>query len=197
MAPSTVHLVFGYISSMFAAAVVDRLIGSTPCTGIRLPDIPRTEYFIPTAEQVHALAEAIMPRYRAAVLLAAGTGLRPGEVTGLERRHIDFLRREVHVEQQVVKPVGKAAYIGPLKTATSRRVVELPDVVIEALARHVAVFPPATVMELEDRNASRKGHKRSAELLFTTSNGALRSTSPTLDVEQRVGHRAQEGRAAR
>ena len=81
MAPSTVHLVFGYISSMFAAAVVDRLIGSTPCTGIRLPDIPRTEYFIPTAEQVHALAEAIMPRYRAAVLLAAGTGLRPGEVT--------------------------------------------------------------------------------------------------------------------
>ena len=150
----------------------------------------RTEYFIPTAEQVHALAEAIMPRYRAAVLLAAGTGLRPGQVTGLERRHIDFLRREVHVEQQVVKPVGKAAYIGPLMPATSRRVVELPDVVVEALARHVAVFPPATVMELEDRNASRKGHKRSAELPV---HHLERAASPTLDVEQRVGHRAQAG----
>lgn len=41
--PSTVHLVYGYLKTMFGAAVVDRVIGVTPCVGVRLPDIPHRE----------------------------------------------------------------------------------------------------------------------------------------------------------
>ncbi|MCF0078470.1 hypothetical protein [Streptomyces lomondensis] len=36
---------------------------------------------------------------RALVILAAGSGLRAGELFGLQVRHIDFLRRTVKVEQ--------------------------------------------------------------------------------------------------
>ncbi|MFG1806209.1 hypothetical protein [Streptomyces sp. NPDC049040] len=43
-------------------------------------------------------------RYRAAVLLAAASGLRQGEVLGIEVGHIDFLRRTVRVAQQLVGP---------------------------------------------------------------------------------------------
>ncbi len=39
LAPTTMRLVYGYLVSMFAAAVLDRRIGSSPCVGVRLPDV--------------------------------------------------------------------------------------------------------------------------------------------------------------
>ena len=41
LAPTTVHVVYGYVASIFKSAVEDRLIGRTPCRGIRLPAIPK------------------------------------------------------------------------------------------------------------------------------------------------------------
>lgn len=79
LAPSTLAVVFyGTLGPMFNAAVVDRRIGTSPCTGVRLPEIPDSRYHIATPEEVGALARALPERYRAIVYLAAGCGWRGG-----------------------------------------------------------------------------------------------------------------------
>lgn len=60
---STVHLVYSYIKSMFAAAVIDKIIASSPCVAIRLPEVHDRQFFIPDPEQIHSLADEISDRY--------------------------------------------------------------------------------------------------------------------------------------
>ncbi|MEU7930152.1 tyrosine-type recombinase/integrase [Micromonospora echinofusca] len=156
------------------------MIGRSPCIGIRLPEIERVERFIPTPDQVHALADAfsVKPdpgkpsreRYRALVYVAAGSGLRQGEAWGLELEHVDFLRREIRIVQQLVTPAGKSPRLAPPKTATSRRTVEMGQVVAKALARHIELFPPVDVEILDETNP-RKPVTRQAKLLFTSGRG--------------------------
>jgi integrase len=53
---------------------------------------------------------------------------------------IDFLRRTVKVDRQLLLMPGGGPELAPPKTAASRRIVPLPDVV-DALAAHLARFP--------------------------------------------------------
>lgn len=92
-------------------------------------------------EQVEALVRALPARYQALALLAAGTGLRQGELLGLTVDDVDFLRREVHVRHQLVSVPGTPYHLGPPKTSSSRRTVPAPDVVLDALSRHLSCHP--------------------------------------------------------
>lgn len=170
LAASTTHLVYSYVNSMFESAVNDRLIGTSPCTGIRLPPIENRPYFIPPPGQVHALSARITARYAPIPYLAAGCGLRGGEVFGLELDTIDLDNREIHIRQQLKRMVGASPYLGEPKTTTSHRTVEMPAIVHRALTTHLERFPP-TELELDDRTDPRRAHIRPALLLFTTSNG--------------------------
>lgn len=101
LAPSTIEVVYGRVVAVFRAAVRDRVITTSPCTGIRLPSKPPASMLeVLSTEQVYALVDAIAPRYAALVLTAASTGLRPGELFGLRTGRVDFLRRTVRVDQQ-------------------------------------------------------------------------------------------------
>jgi integrase len=84
-----------------------------------------------------ALAGAVKPRYKALVVLLAGSGLRNGEALGLNVWDVDFLRRTVKVEKQRLS----SGRIGPPKTAKSARTVPLGQVVIDELAAHLAAYP--------------------------------------------------------
>lgn len=168
LAASTVHLVYSYVKSMFAAAVADKLIAASPCVGIRLPEIGDRDYFVPDPEQIHRLVDEIADRYSPIPYLAAGCGLRGSEIFGLELGNVDFLAREIHIRQQLKRMPGRPAYLGELKTRTSRRTVELPEIVQLALARHVERYPVAEIL-IEDRTAPRNVHERQARLLFLTT----------------------------
>ena len=139
--PSAATVCYRYLSAVFKAAVADRLIASSPCVGVKLPrKVPRQVVPLAT-EQVEALVQAMPERYRALVVLAAGTGLRQGEAFGLEVRHVDFLRRTLKVEQQLVLLPGEPPQVAPPKTDSSYRTIPLPQVVVEALAEHLRMFP--------------------------------------------------------
>ena len=96
-----------------------------------------------TLEAVEALTEAMPERYRALVTLAAGTGLRQGEMFGLTIDRIDFLRRQLTVDRQLITMPDRAPYLTPPKTQASVRVVPVPQVVVDALAVHLATWPTA------------------------------------------------------
>ena len=73
-------------------------------------------------------------------VLAGGCGLRQGEYFGLRVQDVDFLRRELHVRQQI-KLVGHVPTPAPPKNGKSR-VVPLPSWVGSAFAEHIAARPP-------------------------------------------------------
>jgi integrase len=130
------------VSGIFRAAVRDRLIVANPCDGTRLPKTTPSRVEPLPVETVHALAVAVPARYRALVILAAGSGMRQGECLGLTGDRLDFLRRVVHVDRQLVTVTGRPSFLTAPKTAASVRKIPLPQVVLDALAAHLGAFPP-------------------------------------------------------
>jgi integrase len=170
LAPSTIRVVYSFVAAIFRAAVRDRLIVATPCVDVRLPR-PEPKRVEPLAtDRVEALIAAMPERHRALVVLAAGTGLRQGECFGLELDAVDFLRRSLEIRQQLVSMPGSPPYLAPPKTPASYRTVPLPQVVVDALAAHLAAFP-AVAAELLDATVKPAPKRRRAELIFTTAAG--------------------------
>lgn len=138
LAPGTVEVVYRYVAAIFRAAVADRIIPASPCVGVKLPKAEPVKVEPITVEQVEALRAGLPARYGALVTLGAGTGLRQGEAFGLTVDRVDFLRRTLTVDRQVILLPGGAPSFGPPKTQASYRTVPVADVVLEALSSHLA-----------------------------------------------------------
>jgi len=54
---------------------------------------------------------------------------------------VRFLERTVTVDRQLITMRGKAPEFGPPKTEASNRTIPLPQVVVDALAAHLATYP--------------------------------------------------------
>jgi integrase len=170
LAPSTIAIVYSFVAGIFRAAVRHRLIVASPCVDVRLPK-PEPKRVEPLAtERVGALIAAMPEQYRALVVLAAGTGLRQGECFGVEVDRVDFLRRQLRVDQQLVTMPGSPPYLAPPKTPSPYRTVPLPQVVVDALAAHLAAFPAVTV-EVTDATVKPTPKRRPAALIFTSAAG--------------------------
>jgi integrase len=137
LAPSYVRTIVTNVSAVFSAAVDDGLIGTNPCRAgsVKLPK--RQVHTIEPwpLEQVDAVVNALPTRYRALGVVGAGCGLRQGEAFGMRVCDIDFLRRRVHVEQQVKIVRSKVVIDRPKGGKT--RAVPLPDTVAAELAQHL------------------------------------------------------------
>ena len=88
------------------------------------------------------LAAAVPDRYRALIVFAAGMGLRQGECFGLTVDRVDFLRRRVRVDRQLLAAPWGVPEFGPPKSKAGFRTVPMPDVVGAALAAHLARYRP-------------------------------------------------------
>lgn len=122
----------------------DKVISYSPCTkAIKLPKVVKVPIVPLPVDAIPALAEAMPERYRALVVVGAGLGLRQGEAFGLALDRVDFLRRTVRVDQQVILADKQPPELTPeLKSQASYRTIPMPTVVAEALARHLEQFPP-------------------------------------------------------
>jgi hypothetical protein len=69
-------------------------------------------------------------------------GLRQGECFGLTVDRVDFLRRTVRVDRQLVSARGGVPEFGPPKSKAGFRTVPIPDVVGSTLAEHLARYGP-------------------------------------------------------
>ncbi|MGC9381521.1 tyrosine-type recombinase/integrase [Streptomyces sp. MH13] len=200
LAPSTLRVTFAYLVTIMHTAVRDRTIAVNPCAGIKLPEVRRPEIVPLHKDAVHALIEAAPPRHRAMILLAVASGLRQGEVFGLEVDCIDFLRREVSVRQQLITPdkdvdAGEdetpEPYLGEPKTHESYRTVPLVGLAVDALAAHLQQYP-AVVVDIEDRTDPRKPRRRKAHMLFTNGRNDVIKRASWSHVWTRMEERANE-----
>lgn len=140
LAPSSVELVYRWVATIFKAAVGDRLIASSPCVRISLPKKADSNVVPLNVAEVHALVAAVPARYSALIVFAAGMGLRQGECFGLTVDRVDFLRRTVRVDRQLLGAHGGVPEFGPPKTKAGFRTVPMPDLVGSAVAAHLARY---------------------------------------------------------
>lgn len=139
LSPSYIENIMQLVAGAFRAAVVDEVIQRTPCVKLNLPEVTEQQVIIPTFEQVVAIADRMPQRYRAMVLLAAATGLRSGELRGLDVERVQFLQRPaiVRVDRQLITPKSGPALFGPPKSKAGHRDVPLAASMAEILARHI------------------------------------------------------------
>lgn len=140
-AATHVRVLLANLSTILSAAVDDGLLARNPCESrsVRAPKVEQNKVVPWTADQVAAVVDAHPERYQAVPVVAAGCGLRQGEVFGLRVEDVDFLRRKVLVRQQV-KLVKSRPVIAPPKGGKTRE-VPLPDAVAEAISEQVRRFP--------------------------------------------------------
>jgi integrase len=127
------------LSRILGTAIESGYLARNPCTIRGAASEPAPEMRFATVTQVAALADAIPPRFRALVLVAAYTGLRWGELAGLRVRRVDLLHRQITVAEQLLEVRGRLAF-GPPKTGAALRTVTLPAVAAEALAEHLSRY---------------------------------------------------------
>lgn len=171
LAAATVRKGYQILSAVMQSAVDARVVGRTPCTNVSLPSVHRTEMRFLTAAEVARLADAIDPRYRAAVLVLAWGGLRIGELTALSRRRWHRLNRTLEVTEGVTWVRGEPVW-GPPKTEAGHRRIVLPQHVADELDRHVdqRVDSPQELRVLDERE---RWTTVTRALLFPSPEGKL------------------------
>ena len=82
---------------------------------------------------VPAIAAEMPDRWRAAVYVMASTGLRLGECLGLTVDRVDFLRRTIRIDRQMVTVKGSTSF-GTPKTRAGVRTIPVPETITDMLA---------------------------------------------------------------
>jgi len=141
LGPKTVENVHRLLAAIFNHALDDGLLQRNPCRRVALPEFPPRVMRLLAADEIWTLTSEMPPRYRALIVLAAASGMRQGELLGLRRDDVDFLRKEVHVRKQLISIPGTPLYLGEPKTKASVRTIPLPDFVLEELSEHYRRYP--------------------------------------------------------
>jgi integrase len=127
------------LMAILNTAADDDLIGKNRCKLKGAAREDTLERPLMSLEQALALADAIEPRYRALVLLAAGCGLRLGELLALTRADLDLLHRRVSVTKQR-QELSTGIEVRAPKTAAGKRTVAIPKILVAELEAHLHAF---------------------------------------------------------
>jgi integrase len=147
------------LATIMNTAVDDELIPSSPCRIKGAATERAVERPLLSIDDVFALADAIEPRYRALILIAAFCGLRLGELLGLTRADVDLLHRRLSVTKQLQQVTGGGFDVSAPKTAAGVRSVAIPSAIVADLQRHLAMWDdpdPAGAFFLGPRGGLRR-----------------------------------------
>lgn len=102
--PKTINLVLATAKKMLATAVGMELVRASPFAEVKLLKLGQQPFDYWTAEERDrfvALARQYDAAFAKLVLVACFTGMRRGELAGLQRYQLDFDRRVIHVSAMV------------------------------------------------------------------------------------------------
>jgi integrase len=112
VSPNTVAKAYRLLARIMDTAVEAGVLLRNPCSVKGAATERAAEMRVATVAQVAALAEAIQPRYRTLVLVAAYAGLRWGELVGLRVKRVDLLHGRIAVAEQATGD-SRALHLGP------------------------------------------------------------------------------------
>lgn len=111
------------------------LVDRNVCDAVDRPRVPRKELRTLNAEEAQRLLEAAKgDRLEALLVLALTTGMRQGELLGLQWEDVDLKTGTVYIRRTLLELKGKLT-LGETKSGRNRR-VDLPDIAVETLREH-------------------------------------------------------------
>jgi integrase len=135
-----------------------RLLPHNPCSGIKRPSAKRKPIRPFTIEEVKLILEATKgDRLNAMYVLAATTGMRQGELFGLQWQDIDLERLEIRISRQVKDYRGSVIIKEP-KTAAGIRTISITE---------------TTAAALSARRILAEKEKHDSEQVFSSARGML------------------------
>lgn len=128
-----------FLSSMFRTAVKQGVIPENPCARADAPSSGEEEPAYlnenDALKLVTALEQAPM-KYRVMIFLLLDTGMRRGELLGLEWKDIDFEQCTITIRRNAVYLSGQGVVSQTPKTRKSIRTVKVPQDCIDMLRRY-------------------------------------------------------------
>jgi len=136
LSASTVRKYQMLLHAALSDAVRWQLLLRNPAEATR-PDreVRKEVRWLTPEERLRLLKAAEGRRIYLPILLALATGMRRGEILGLQWEDIDFARSRLSIRRGLQWAEGRWL-LGEGKTAGSRRVVNLPESLVSSLAAH-------------------------------------------------------------
>ncbi len=145
-------------------AVETGKIGQNPASFAHPPQkITHEMKILDESQSSQFLIAIINHRWEALFRLGLVTGMRQMEILGSKWYDLDWLRKTIKVERQLVRSDGTGVKFLPPKTENGKRVIDLDDITIQILRKHY-----------EKQQAQRLEAGEEWEefgLIFTSSNG--------------------------
>jgi integrase len=136
LGPRTVRWTHSVLKMCLDRALDDRLlVGKNPATRTRFPPMRHTTHVYLTVAEVAALAAACGAQGDIVSILAY-TGLRFGELTGLNVEDVDLDARRIRVRRSITQ-VGGRLTEGNTKSRAGRRSVPIPERLVLTLKRRI------------------------------------------------------------
>ncbi len=132
-APRTVSAIYGVLALTLKHAALTGKIRPIPKP--RMPLAAEADLKIPSRSEVEQYADRVDLRLRAMVILAGYTGLRQGELLGIERRNVRLDERRIWIAHALNKETQQ---LEAPKTKGSRRWIVLPRRAHEVLVWHMS-----------------------------------------------------------
>ena len=127
------------ISSILSVAVEWQVIYSNPCQRVRAPKVPVMEaHYLEEedAKRLLKLLEEESIEHRAMIYLLMFTGMRRGEMCGLEWADLDMKKGTIKIKRNSLYIPERGVYTDTPKTGSSVREIRVPDVVMNLLKEH-------------------------------------------------------------
>ena len=143
--PTTIRTRFANVHAAIrvAASGRPRLMAEDVCVGVKLPPTrkPSAAMAVPTPGEVGNVIRVADEPFAAFIAVCAFAGLRRGEASALRVSDVNFLRKELHIEQQVQWTEDGRMEIRPPKYG-SERTVYIPDGLVTILSEYVRLHRP-------------------------------------------------------
>lgn len=136
---NTLEICRAILNGMYTQAIRNEMLQKNPVTNAVLPrnNSRQTANVMSETEQKIFLEYAKDTRYYPVYELALSTGMRSGELRGLQWDDIDFQTKTIHVTHTLVY-LNKTYFFDSPKTASSKRDIPLLDSAYFLLKRHQA-----------------------------------------------------------
>lgn len=143
---------------MILGEAANRYEFTSPYQGIKSLKVPRTDVEPFSVEEVKKIIDTVRPDFRNYYIVRFFTGMRTGEIDGLQWDHVDFSRRQILVRQALVN-----GYLEYTKNDGSFRTIEMSQPVVDALldqkrttGKHDFVFCTRTGSPLSHNNVTKR-----------------------------------------
>lgn len=134
--PKTVKHIHATMRRVLAQAVKWGLLQRNPASLVDTPRVPRKEIQVWSAEQAQTFLDAVQAHWLHPFFhLALATGMRRGELIGLQWRDVDWTAGTVSVRRSAVANRGKTVLQEP-KTAAGTRTITVGERALAVLREH-------------------------------------------------------------